>query len=147
MGIPANAMSEIQRKNRAYLFFFIVGLCVLALTLLEMAGDRESFAMFLVIDLPISVPVTVTMIYCSVAATVYSLVMKPKDWPLVFLAIVTISYELFAIVNIMNYLYIFDLGLFVVSNTAVETISIAYAIVGISFCLLWVLKRRSQFDS
>lgn len=134
-------MTEKQRKDRAYLFFFIVGVFVLVLTLFEINQGAEALAMLLVFTWPVSVPLIISMIIMSATATMYSLVTKPKDWPLVVLAIITIPYEIFAVDNV-----IFFLDLLVVRNITVIAISLAYAMASIGFFILWVLIRRDRFD-
>ena len=93
-------MNEIERKDRAYLFFFVVGACVLFLTLFETNQGVEALDMLLGLAWPISAAIIVSLILTSAAATMYSFVTKPKDWALLVLAVITIPYEVFALDNL-----------------------------------------------
>ena len=134
-------MTENEKKDRAYLFFFIVGVCVLVLTLFEINQGAEALVMLLVFYWQVTVPVILTMIVLSAAATMYSLVTRPRDWALLILAGVTIPYELLALNNV-----IFFVPVFVLSTIGVEVVSIVYAVVAIGFFVTWVLGRRNCFE-
>jgi hypothetical protein len=133
-------VTELQRKDRAYLYFSAVGVCVLMLTLVEIEQGPEALAMLLVFLWLLSVPLLFAMIALSAAATLDALTTKPADWPLILLAIITIPYELFALDNV-----VFFAGVLVVSNLVAEIISVAYSLLAVGFSVLWALSRRKRY--
>ena len=91
-------------------------------------------------------PILIAMILLSVVATWYSLTTKSRDRPLVFLGIVTIPYEIFAIGAIIasGDAISFPLSEFLNINAvgyAAELVSIVYAITSISLFYLWSCTR------